>query len=172
MKINGKPYRTIWLKPGDPATVQIIDQRHLPHELVIEDLTTAEQMASAIEEMHLRGAPLIGSAAAYGMYLAILQAPEITNWPHFLSKTAATLKATRPTAVNLAWAVNSVLEAVHTFINKEKILAAALRTANALTEESVEHCRLIGQHGLELIQNLRPAKPNSQITKPLNILTH
>ncbi|TAK31178.1 MAG: S-methyl-5-thioribose-1-phosphate isomerase [Saprospiraceae bacterium] len=172
MKINGKPYRTIWLKPGDPATIQIIDQRHLPHELVIEDLTTLQDVASAIEEMHLRGAPLIGSAAAYGMYLAILRAPENTNWPDFFSTTSATLKATRPTAVNLAWAVIRVLETARIFDKKEEILAAALRTANALTEESVEHCRLIGQHGLELIRTLRPQKPKSQIPKPLNILTH
>ncbi|MFQ5446714.1 MAG: S-methyl-5-thioribose-1-phosphate isomerase, partial [Saprospiraceae bacterium] len=141
-------------------------------------------------EMHLRGAPLIGSAAAYGMYLAFLRAPEHTNWPDFFTKTAAALKATRPTAVNLAWAVDRVLDAVHHFDKKEKITGAALRTANTLTEESVEHCRLIGQYGLSLIQGLRSPEPETtqpawrgQIAsgndkeggrnpKPINILTH
>jgi methylthioribose-1-phosphate isomerase len=186
MKINGKPYRTIWLKPGDPGTVQIIDQRRLPHELVIESLKTLEDAARAIEEMHLRGAPLIGSAAAYGMYLAILGAPESTDWRDFFSKTAAALKATRPTAVNLAWTVDYVQAAVWHFKEKDKITAAALHAANTLTEESVEHCHLIGQHGLSLIRALQNPEPDGQrdadrpsprvtnggAPKPLNILTH
>lgn len=97
MNINGQPYRTIWLKPNDPTTVQIIDQRHLPHRFIIEDLKTLEDAETAIRDMHVRGAPLIGSAAAYGMYLA---AKSLQHDKHFDEKiwvAAARLKATRPT---------------------------------------------------------------------------
>ena len=75
MNVDGKHFRTIWVKEGDPTVVQIIDQRPLPHEFVIEDLTTVEEMAAAIQEMHVRGAGLIGAAAGYGMYIAALHAP-------------------------------------------------------------------------------------------------
>ena len=83
MQVQGKHYRTIWLKPGEPEMVQIIDQRPLPHRFVIEDLRTVSEMARAIKEMHLRGAGLIGAAAGYGMYLAALEAPK-TSLPAFL----------------------------------------------------------------------------------------
>src|SRR4051812_35996873 len=107
MKVEGQHYRTIWLKESDPRCVQIIDQRFLPHEFVIEDLTTVAQVAAAIRKMHVRGAGLIGETAAFGMYLATLE----TSGDN-LEKAAADLKATRPTAVNLAWAVDRQMRAI------------------------------------------------------------
>ncbi|HQU59993.1 MAG: S-methyl-5-thioribose-1-phosphate isomerase [Phaeodactylibacter sp.] len=169
MKINGTHYRAIWLKEDDPTTLQAIDQRYLPHEFIIEDMRTVEEVARAIREMHLRGAPLIGSAAAYGMYLALLDPPEEkSRIGKYLQEIAQLLKETRPTAINLAYAVDRVLAA----IEKEKEVAAmareALQEAHNITEENVEQCRLIGQHGLALIQAISKKKKG----KPVNILTH
>lgn len=180
MKINNTPYRTIWLKPDDPATVQIIDQRHLPHRFIIEDLKTLEDFEAAIRDMHVRGAPLIGSAAAYGMYVA---ARSLRHDRSLLDKkfdekmleAAARLKATRPTAVNLAYAVDLVLAAISTKKTKEEKVAATLQTAHAITEESVEHCRQIGEYGLALIEKIYQKRYQSPITNhqsPVNILTH
>ena len=104
MNVAGRPYRTIWLKPEDARVVQVIDQRALPHRFVVEEITTLEQMAVAIREMHVRGAGLIGAAAGYGMYLATLAGMEA-------GEAAALLLATRPTAVNLAWALDRQLAA-------------------------------------------------------------
>ena len=116
MLANGRHYRTIWLKEDDPSVVQIIDQRALPHRFIVEDLATVEQMAVAIADMHLRGAGLIGAAAGYGMYLAALAAAKLRGSPgDFMAsvvKDGRRLTATRPTAVNLEWAVNRQLEAI------------------------------------------------------------
>ena len=97
MKIQGKAYQTIWLKEEDAAVVQIIDQRALPHQFIIEDITSCEAMGIAIKDMHLRGAPCIGAAAAYGMYLAALEAPT-TDFANYLQQKGAYLNQTRPTA--------------------------------------------------------------------------
>ncbi len=178
MKINNTPYRTIWLKPDDPATVQIIDQRHLPHRFVIEDLKTLEDFEVAIRDMHVRGAPLIGSTAAYGMYVAARSLRD-ENFDKKMLEAAARLKATRPTAVNLAYAVDLVLGAVSTKKTKEEKVAATLQTAHAITEESVEHCRLIGEYGLLLIETIfqnkiAPSSPSTvhRLPSTVNILTH
>ncbi|MCB0569125.1 MAG: S-methyl-5-thioribose-1-phosphate isomerase [Phaeodactylibacter sp.] len=169
MKINGTQYRTIWLKEGGPATLQAIDQRFLPHEFHIEDMRTVEEVARAIREMHLRGAPLIGSAAAYGMYLALASPPEeVTNIWEYISQTAQLLMDTRPTAVNLAYAVGRVLAAIEKEDDVAKIPGIALQEAHKITEESVEHCRLIGEHGLEIIKDISKKKKG----KTVNILTH
>src|SRR6201984_757074 len=115
MKVGGKHFRTIWLKPGDETVVQLIDQRFLPHRFVIEEVGAVEQMATAIREMHVRGAGLIGAAAGYGMYLATIEAagsPAAAGFDRHLTNAAAQLKATRPTAVNLAWAVERQLTSI------------------------------------------------------------
>jgi len=104
VKVNGQHFRTIWLKPDDETVVQLIDQRFLPHRFVIEEVRTVEQMATAIREMHVRGAGLIGASAGYGMYLAAIKAAA-GKIDEQLTRAAAQLKATRPTAVNLSWAV-------------------------------------------------------------------
>src|SRR5919204_2570211 len=101
MKIDGQHFRTIWLKPDDETVVQLIDQRFLPHRFVIEEIRTVEQMATAIRDMHVRGAGLIGASAGYGMYLAAIEAaagPAAAGFDDLLAGAAVQLKATRPTA--------------------------------------------------------------------------
>ena len=111
MQVNGKHYRTIWMNETDPATVHIIDQRLLPHRFETEALQSFNDMVTAIKEMKVRGAGLIGASAAYGMYLALLE----TNGEDpddIMHQYGARLIATRPTAVNLSWAVNRQLAAI------------------------------------------------------------
>ncbi|MDQ6622875.1 MAG: S-methyl-5-thioribose-1-phosphate isomerase, partial [Verrucomicrobiota bacterium] len=154
MKVAGQHYQTIWLKPGDERVVQIIDQRALPHQFVIEDIATVAQMATAIRDMHVRGAGLIGAAAGYGMYLAILEGADVED-------AATQLKATRPTAVNLAWAVDRQLAAIARGEDP-------LRTAQAIAREDANFCRQIGEHGLALIREIAARKNGA----PVNVLTH
>ncbi len=170
MQINGIPYRTIWLHPAQPNCVQIIDQRWLPHKLVIEDLNTLEDIATAIRDMHVRGAPLIGSAAAYGMYLALVNADRQSDWKNLLDNSAMTLMATRPTAVNLAFGIDKVMAVTGHLSEKEDLVKAALKAANQITEESVAHCYSIGTHGFVLIKDILRKKPKDNQT--INILTH
>src|SRR6266480_7547816 len=131
MKVGGQRFRTIWLHPTNARVVQLIDQRFLPHRFVIEDVSTVEQMADAIRQMHVRGAGLIGASAGYGMYLAAIEAgPSRTGsisakeFDARLTEAAERLKATRPTAVNLAWAIERVragLAVKQTLAVQEKI---------------------------------------------------
>src|SRR6184192_4655437 len=181
MKVNGQHFRTIWLKPDDETVVQLIDQRFLPHRLVIEDVRTVEQMATAIREMHVRGAGLIGASAGYGMYLAAIEATARSTTVGIdeqLARAAAQLKATRPTAVNLSWAVECQLGNVAKGKNAKEKVALALRTARSIADEDAEHCRMIGQHGLELIRQLARKKAgkfamaNPSGGGPINVLTH
>ena len=113
MNVDGKPHRTIWPHREQDGVVQIIDQRQLPHRFVIEDIRSAEEMAVAIRDMHVRGAPLIGAAAAWGLVLAAhaVGADPAGEWRDALRRAGERLKATRPTAVNLAWAVDRMLGA-------------------------------------------------------------
>ncbi len=167
----GQYFRTIWLKPEDEAVVQLIDQRFLPHRFVIEELGTFEQMVTAIREMHVRGAGLIGASAGYGMYLAAMEAaarPAVAGFDQHLASAAAQLKATRPTAVNLSWAVERQLKNIAEGKTAEEKIAVALRTARLIAEEDEEHCRMIGQHGLKLIEQIARTKAG----KPINVLTH
>jgi methylthioribose-1-phosphate isomerase len=168
MNVNGKHYRTIWLKEDDPNVVQIIDQRHLPHKFVIEDLITVDDVARAIKDMHIRGAGLVGATAGYGMYIAALHAPE-DAFMEQLEADGEKLKATRPTAVNLAWAVERQLAAVRAAEGgiAEKIQAAK-DTAQAIADEDAEFCRRIGEHGVAIIEEISKKKNG----EPVNILTH
>jgi methylthioribose-1-phosphate isomerase len=171
VKVNGQHFRTIWLKPDDETVVQLIDQRFLPHRFVVEEVRTAEQMATAIREMHVRGAGLIGASAGYGMYLAAIEAaarPAAVGLDEQLSGAAAQFKATRPTAVNLSWAVERQLRNIAEGKNSKEKVALALRTARSIADEDAEHCRMIGQHGLGLIRQLATKKAG----KPINVLTH
>ena len=180
LNIQGKHYRTIWLHPDDERVMQIIDQRHLPHRFVIEDLTTLENFEAAIRDMHVRGAPLIGAATAYGMYVAAVQFSASPNFEEKVREAAARLKATRPTAVNLAYAVDRVLAQMAFGKTVAEKSALTLQTAHDITEESVAHCRSIGEHGLKLIEAIHERKlqqsPQSAIRNPksqiVNILTH
>ena len=169
MQINGKHYRTIWVKEGNEPTIQVIDQRRLPHALVIEDLDMPEDFARAIREMHVRGAPLIGVTAAYGMYNALFHAPaDKRRLGKYIRDAADELKKTRPTAINLAHAVDRVLNAIESVEEPGEMIELARQTADAITEESVEHCRAIGEYGLEVIQKISKKKKG----EPVNILTH
>jgi methylthioribose-1-phosphate isomerase len=161
VNVRGRHYRTIWPKPGDDRVIELIDQRFLPHRFVIEEVRTVAEMAAAIREMHVRGAGLIGTAAGYGMYLATFESDD-------LSAAAEQLKATRPTAVNLAWAIDRQLKNIAEAKSAEERKRVAFQTAREIADEDAEHCRRIGEHGLELIRDLS-AKKNGA---PVNILTH
>src|SRR4030095_15364336 len=171
MKVRGQHFRTIWLKPDDECVVQLIDQRFLPQRFTIEEVSTVEQRETAIREMHVRGAGLIGASAGYGMYLAAIEAarlPAVAGFDQHLAGTAAQLRATRPTAVNLSWAVDRQLKNIAEGKTAEEKIALALRTARLIAEEDEEHCRMIGQHGLNLIGQIARTK----VGKPINVLTH
>lgn len=168
MNVAGQHFRTIWLKEGASGVVELIDQRHLPHRFVVEEVRTVDEMAAAIRDMHVRGAGLIGAAAGYGMYLAALEAAQTSVFDEHVAAAAAQLRATRPTAVNLAWAIQRQLDAIASVRSLEEKLEVARRTAEIIATEDAEHCRSIGQHGLELIQEIARKKGG----KPVNVLTH
>jgi methylthioribose-1-phosphate isomerase len=171
MLVEGQHYRTIWLDQDDRRVVQIIDQRHLPYRFMVEDLTSVEEVATAIADMHVRGAGLIGATAGYGMYLAALNAPRSSPeaFVAALVQDGQRLKATRPTAVNLAWAVDRQLAAIETAgSDPEARIEAALATAQVIADEDADFCRRIGQHGLPIIAEISRRKGG----QPVNILTH
>src|SRR5881398_3400915 len=168
VKVGDKHFRTIWLKPDDQRVVQLIDQRFLPHDFVIEEVRGVEQMATAIREMHVRGAGLIGASAGYGMYLAAKEAAPSGSFDEHLVHAAGQLRATRPTAVNLSWAIDRQLKNIAGAKTADEKIAFALRTARLIAEEDAEQCRMIGQHGLKLIKQIAQKKPG----KPVNVLTH
>jgi methylthioribose-1-phosphate isomerase len=167
MNVNGKPFRTVWMKPGDPAVIQVIDQRQLPHEFVVLDLTGVDDFRHAIKDMAVRGAGLIGATAGYGMYIAALTAPR-DRFGAFVRNAGDVLIATRPTASNLAWAVKRQLSAMAQADTLSGKIEAALQTACAIADEDAEFCRRIGEHGLKLIREISEAKNGA----PVNILTH
>jgi methylthioribose-1-phosphate isomerase len=160
-------FHTIWLKSDDDAVVQIIDQRQLPHEHVIVDLRNYRDGAHAISEMLVRGAPLIGATAAWSLYLAGLEAQKTADPLHFIQQAAAELAATRPTAVNLQWAVDRVLAALDN-IEKNSLLAALRGEAEAICREDSDISKNIGLHGLPLIEAIAAKKSGETV----NILTH
>ena len=125
-------------------------------------------MVTAIREMHVRGAGLIGASAGYGMYLAALGAASRGSFDEHMTSAADQLSATRPTAVNLSWAIYRQLQTIAKGKTVDEKVALALRTADAIADEDVEHCRMIGQHGLGLIQQIAETKGN----KTVNVLTH
>ena len=180
MKVGGRHFRTIWVKP-DEGVVQLIDQRFLPYRFVIEEVRTVDQMATAIREMHVRGAGLIGVSAGFGMYLAAIEAaarPTASGFDERVTRAAEQLRATRPTAVNLSWAIERQLSSIADGETAEQKVALALRTANSIADEDVEHCRMIGQHGLKLIREIAERKASKFATAnlscggPVNVLTH
>ena len=168
MNVNGKPTRTIWLHAQNPEIVQIIDQRCLPHSFVVEDLRSVDQVARAIQEMHVRGAGLIGATAGFGMYLAALEAATDPDADASLLRAASLLKGTRPTAVNLAWAVDRMLRAMPASRHPQERISVAKREALMIAEEDAAACQAIGLHGLPLLENLSQLKNGA----PLQILTH
>lgn len=168
MKVNEKHYRTIWLDEEDSPIIKIIDQRLLPHRFVIEKLHTVEEMVAAIKDMQVRGAGLIGAAAGYGMYLAAIEAYNKASFNDHLDACAKLLKRSRPTAVNLEWAVNRQLEAIAKASSKDEKIKIARETASLIADEDADHCKKIGMHGVQIIENISKKKAGEVV----NILTH
>ncbi|MGI9403147.1 MAG: S-methyl-5-thioribose-1-phosphate isomerase [Hyphomicrobium sp.] len=163
MKINGKAYRTIWLT-ADGLSVEIIDQTRLPHELVIAPLKSADDAARAILTMQVRGAPLIGATAAYGMAMAIREDAS----DEAIDSAIAHLAKQRPTAINLRWALEEMRRAVQNLPRSERV-AAAYKRAGEICDEDVETCRRIGEHGLQIIKEIAAKKkPGERV----EVLTH
>ena len=168
MRRSGEDFRTIWQHPDNPAVVQIIDQRRLPHEYVIEDLRSWRDGAGAISDMLVRGAPLIGATAAWSLYLAALESRGESSRDQLIRHAARELAATRPTAVNLRWAIDRVLGVLERIENPREIEAALEQEARKICDEDIEICRGIGAQGLKLIEEIAARKPG----EPVNILTH
>jgi methylthioribose-1-phosphate isomerase len=163
MKVDGKPTRTIWLEP-DGWSVGVIDQTALPHRYVTARLTNLAEAAHAIRAMVIRGAPLIGAAAAYGMCLALREDAS----DEALERAYATLLAARPTAINLKWALEEMLAAVRNRPRAERT-AAAYRRAAEICDEDVAINKAIGRNGLPLIEAVAARKKPGE---PVNVLTH
>jgi len=163
MKLNGVPHRTIWRRP-DGRTVEIIDQTRLPHALTTVLLTTCEDAARAIKTMQVRGAPLIGATAAYGVALALRE----DSSDEALDRAVDFLAEQRPTAVNLRWALEEMRKAVRNQPREHRVAAAYARAAE-LCDEDVETNRRIGAHGLKLFEEMAGRKPPGE---RVNVLTH
>ena len=159
MKIENKKYRTIWFEKN---FVKIIDQTKLPHQFIIKELKTIKDSITAIKTMEVRGAPLIGATAAYGLVLSIIE----KNDQSFLKKSSENLIASRPTAINLKWAVDRMMKKI-SGVNSDEILKIALEEAKAIVEEDVDFCKNIGLNGLKIIEEIAQKKKDT-----INILTH
>ena len=159
MKVKGKEYRTIWFENN---VVKIIDQTKLPHEFIIKDLKTVKDSINAIKTMEVRGAPLIGATAAYGLVLSILE----KNDQSFLKKSAEDLIESRPTAINLKWAVDRMMKKM-SGINSNEVFKLALDEAKKIVEEDITFCKNIGENGLKIIEEISNKKKDK-----VNILTH
>lgn len=169
MEVNGNYYRTIWVAGDDEKCVRIIDQRHLPHKFVTEDLLCLSDVVTAIRDMHLRGAGLIGAAAAYGMWLASLEAPEDpAQFDNHIEEAAERLRSARPTAVNLSWAVGKQAALMATGSSVKEKREIARITADEIADGDAESCRKIGEYGVGLIEEMSRQKGGGTV----NILTH
>jgi methylthioribose-1-phosphate isomerase len=159
MKVKEKKYRTIWFENN---IVKIIDQTKLPHQFLVKDLKKVKDSINAIKTMEVRGAPLIGATAAYGLVLSIIE----NNDRSFLQKSSEDLISSRPTAINLKWAVDRMMKKL-SGINSNEILKIALEEAKMIVEEDVEFCKNIGLNGLKIIEEIYNKKKDT-----VNILTH
>jgi methylthioribose-1-phosphate isomerase len=174
MQVKGKHYRTIWPKEEGvlyPQTIQIIDQTKLPFEFYIRDLETVNDFYIAIKTMEVRGAGLIGAAAGYGMYIAAQEAKrkgENKNLYESLFNTGEKLKSTRPTAVNLEWAVKRQLKNIGIYDSIDDIIGKTYKTATKIADEDAEGCKKIGLSGVNIIENIAHNKKDGCV----NILTH
>lgn len=163
MKINGRETRTIWPAADGSGDVEVLDQTALPHTVAVVRLRSLVDAARAISTMQVRGAPLIGATAAHGVCLALREDASDAA----LKAAHVTLLATRPTAVNLAWALDEMAACLAPLPPAQRY-EAALRRAGGICDEDVETCRRIGEHGLALIRQARAKRRDG----PVNILTH
>src|SRR6056300_278982 len=161
MKIENKEYITIWFDEANQL-VRIIDQTKLPHQFIIKDLSTVKDAINAIKTMEVRGAPLIGGTAAYGIVLAIKENKD----PEFIQKSSKDLIQSRPTAINLKWAVDRMLNKL-SGIKRDEVLNIALKEANDICDEDEKFCENIGLNGLKIIEEIY-----NKTKKTVNILTH
>lgn len=166
MNVNGTPYRTIW-PSGDGASFEVIDQTRLPHEFIVERITSADEAGEAIRRMVVRGAPLIGATAAYGLGLAL----RADSSDAALDEACGALLATRPTAVNLRWALERVRAIVAPLPPADRA-EAGWHAAAAICEEDVEINRAIGRHGLDVLRAIAGSKSEYAGAEPINVLTH
>jgi len=168
MLVNNKNYQSIWPDDADPSVVRVIDQQKLPFFFETRELRSVEDVYGAIKDMTIRGAPLIGAAGAFGIYLATLEITSLTNVGQHLANAARYLISCRPTAVNLSWAVKYVLDRLKKDSSAPSLSSAALKAAKEICEMEKENCRQIGMHGLKLIEKISKRKKG----KSVNILTH
>lgn len=166
MKIAGKHYHTIWIKPGDESVIQVIDQRKLPFQFEIFEIRTIEDAFFAIREMVVRGAPLIGVSAAYGMYLSLINYNG-NDLISFLNEKAVYLKSSRPTAINLTLAVDEMLRFICSEIALPDLKQKTLEKANSIKQKEIEYSEKIGDFGFEIIEKIYQGKKST-----VNILTH
>lgn len=167
MKVKGEHYHTIWIDSDDPSVVKTIDQRELPFSFRILDMRTVDDVYRAIRNMAVRGAPLIGVTAAFGIYLALLKKSEnITD--RLINTIADKLRSARPTAVNLSTSINRILKNIKTGNTDDEKISIALQTALTLKDEELENSRKIGVYGLPLIEETARHRKDQQV----NILTH
>ncbi len=159
MKINGKSYKTIWFENN---LVKIIDQTKLPHQFLIKELKSVKDTINAIKHMEVRGAPLIGATAAYGLVLSIIENNDLS----YLKKSSEELINSRPTAINLKWAIDRMMKKL-LGVNNSDILEIALDEAKAITIEDENFCKNIGLNGLKIIEDIANKKKDI-----VNILTH
>ena len=159
MRIQNKEYRTIWFEND---VVKIIDQTKLPHQFIIKELKIVKEAINAIKKMEVRGAPLIGGTAAYGIALAVKE----NNDPDFIKKSSDNLIQSRPTAINLKWAVDRMIKKL-SGINRDEILDIALKEAKEICDEDEKFCKNIGLNGLKIIEEIYKKKKDT-----VNILTH
>ena len=162
MHIDGKPFRTIWVE-GCFAPVEIIDQAKLPHRFVITRLRNVDDACAAISTMQVRGAPLIGATAAYGIYLALIEDASDTA----LQRAIANIRQTRPTAINLNWALDRMYCIVKNTPQSKRVVVS-FEEANKICEEDIAVCNAIGSKGASIIQDIHNRNP----ARPVNILTH
>lgn len=172
MFVNNKNYRTIWVDCEKPKIINTIDQNLLPFKFKIIKLKSVDDVIKAIKDMSIRGAPLIGAAASYGIYLAVIEAGKkykaekiITN---YINKKARDLISARPTAINLRWAVERTLKANNEIEGIDNKIQTALKTANNIAEEDVKSCRKIGEYGYKILKKISKKKKGDAV----NILTH
>jgi methylthioribose-1-phosphate isomerase len=168
MRVGDKSYQSIWFDGSDPTSVKIINQQKLPFMFEIAELRSVEDVFNAIRDMTVRGAPLIGAAGAFGIYLSLLEISSLTNIRQHIENAARYLKSSRPTAVNLQWAVDLVCSSIDFSNPGGKYAESALNAALSICHTETEKCRLIGTNGLPLLESIS-VKKNGQ---PVNVLTH
>ncbi len=168
MLVGNKYYQSIWLDETDPSVVKVIDQQRLPFFFEIKELRSVDDIYYSIKDMTVRGAPLIGAAAAFGIYFAALEITSTTDVRVHLENAARYLISCRPTAVNLSRAVNHVLNRIKASSENLSLSETALSAALEICETEKENCRNIGIHGLPVIESVSKRKTGD----PVNILTH